>query len=125
ADYRKALELDPTYQSAAEAIRRLTSIPRPSGEPSQVVTIEKPRVGNLRLDWCREWAQNCGKAAADAYCRRQGFVESASFARASRVGEPTHVIGTGQTCNNASCDGFANIACRKSTSASTNWQTHR
>jgi hypothetical protein len=100
-------------------------MPRTSVESSEVVTIDKPRVGDIRLDWCREWAQNCGKAAADEYCRLQGFAESVAFAKASRVGEPTRVIGTGQACNNSSCDSFTSIACRKSTAGSTKSQTQR
>jgi hypothetical protein len=76
--------------------------------------VDNPRVGDLRLDWCREWSRNCGKAAADEFCRRQGFAEAASFARAPRIGERTKVIGSGQICNNPSCDGFASITCRRS-----------
>src|SRR5437870_7774521 len=29
--------------------------------------------GDARLDWCRDWATNCGKPAADAYCHMLNF----------------------------------------------------
>jgi tetratricopeptide (TPR) repeat protein len=112
ADYKKALVLDPSQQTAAEALKRLSAAPKLPAEHSELVTIETPRLGDLRLDWCREWSRQCGKAAADEFCRRQGFAEAAAFARASRVGERTQVIGTGQICHNPSCDGFASITCR-------------
>jgi tetratricopeptide (TPR) repeat protein len=114
ADYKKVLELEPSNGIAAQALKRLSSVEGPSAEASSVVKIEQPRLGNLRLDWCREWAQQCGKAAADEFCRRQGFAEAASFAKAANVGEPTRVIGSGQVCNQPSCAGFAAISCRKS-----------
>ncbi|RPI35902.1 MAG: tetratricopeptide repeat protein, partial [Hyphomicrobiaceae bacterium] len=79
---------------------------------SELVAIDKPRLGDLRLDWCREWSQLCGKPAADEFCRRQGFLDAASFTKAP-VGEHTSVIGTGQICNNPSCDSFATITCRR------------
>jgi hypothetical protein len=83
--------------------------PGPSAEGTEVVAIDKPRLGDFRLDWCLEWSHTCGKAAADEFCRRKGFAESASFVKAPRVGERTRVIGTGQVCNQASCDGFRSI----------------
>jgi len=57
----------------------------------------------------------CGKPAADEFCRRHGFAEAASFAQAPRIGkeDPTTVIGGGQICGEASCNGFARIACRR------------
>jgi tetratricopeptide (TPR) repeat protein len=114
ADYKKVLELEPSNGIAAQALKRLSSVEGPSAEASGVVKIEQPRLGKLRLDWCREWAQQCGKAAADEFCRRQGFAEAASFAKASNVGEPTRVIGGGQVCSQPWCASFAAISCRKS-----------
>ncbi len=114
ADYKEALALDPSHQIAADGLKRLSAATGPSVEHSEIVMIDKPRFDNLRLDWCREWSQKCGKAAADEFCRRQGFVDATSFAKASNVGELTRVIGTGQICNQPSCASFATISCRKS-----------
>jgi hypothetical protein len=78
-------------------------------------TIVAPMFNGNRLDWCRTWSEDCGKPAADAYCRNQGFQEAASFAREPHIGalSPTRLIGTGATCDLAHCDGFRQITCLK------------
>lgn len=93
----------------------IVRLPTTTLESSQVLTIDKPRIGDYRLDWCREWAQNCGKPAADEFCRRRGFVEAKSFKKAPGVGQddPTRVIGAEHACREQSCDGFASITCHK------------
>jgi len=85
----------------------------------QVITCEKqlpdpiffaPKVKGVALDWCLNWAKDCGKPAADQFCRMQGHAEAASFAKQAGVG-PTRVLGTSQMCDDASCDGFKSITC--------------
>ncbi len=75
----------------------------------------KPKVGIFRLDWCRVWGNQCGKPAADQYCQSKGFNQSNNFEEAFDIGAatPTVVIGTGQQCADASCDGFTFITCEK------------
>lgn len=82
-------------------------------------TFSYPRVGGNRLDWCREWAQNCGKPAADAFCRQRGFQRSSNHAIDHDIGlsQPTQIIGTGQVCNQNFCDGFRQITCVRAVSA--------
>ena len=115
-DYRKALSLEPDNPAAKNGLRHLEAAsPVPSPEAPSRVTIENPRYGDYRLDWCRYWAHGCGKPAADEFCRRHGFAESASFAQDRGIGkdEPTTIIGNGQICNQRSCNGFASVTCRK------------
>jgi tetratricopeptide (TPR) repeat protein len=112
-DYQNALSLNPGNRASSEGLKRLEAA---SARQVQLATIANPRIGESRLDWCREWARSCGKAAADEFCRREGFVEAASFAKAPRIQVPTRVIGTGQICNSVSCDGFSSITCRKAES---------
>lgn len=38
-----------------------------------------PFYGGYRLDWCKNWAQNCGKPAADAYCEYKGYEYAISY----------------------------------------------
>lgn len=66
-----------------------------------------------RLDWCREWSTGCGQPAADAFCQTLGFTGAGSFVPANNIGaaSPTMVIGTGQICAEAFCDGFSQIQC--------------
>jgi len=76
-------------------------------------TYHKPRYQDQRLDWCLEWGQNCGKAAADAFCQRRRFTGASQF-RAERVGpaQATRLIGTNQICANQTfCTGFEFITC--------------
>jgi hypothetical protein len=66
-----------------------------------------------RLDVCLQWAANCGKPAADAFCRAKRFSESlASFPDAQPGYTPTRVISSGQVCTGSGCTGFQEIICR-------------
>src|SRR6056297_1672361 len=61
----------------------LTLTAAPSAEASE---FHEPMVDGHRLDWCREWAANCGKPAADAFCRAQGFDRAAFYERDTNIG---------------------------------------
>lgn len=71
---------------------------------------EQPRIDGVRLDWCFNWATDCGKPAADRFCFDQGFGRATRFEVAEDVG-PTRVLATGQPCDDPGCDGFAVIEC--------------
>lgn len=64
----------------------------------------------VRLDWCREWANDCGAPAADAFCKSYGKVKASRFAAQANVGL-TMVISSQQICNAPGCTGFASIEC--------------
>jgi hypothetical protein len=67
----------------------------------------------LRLDWCLNWATDCGKPVADTFCKRKGFSQgAASFEIAADIGS-TRLIGTGAVCDQPFCDGFAHITCKE------------
>ncbi|MBI2718923.1 MAG: hypothetical protein HY245_04700 [Rhizobiales bacterium] len=68
-----------------------------------------PGFDGARLDSCLSSASDCGKPAADAFCRREGFSEALIFQR-----EPaslTRRLGNGQACTGPSCTGFRQIKC--------------
>lgn len=66
-----------------------------------------------RLDVCLRWGTECGKPAADAFCRANGFAEALSFASDPTPGRrSTRLIGTDQICNAAYCVGFQQIVCK-------------
>jgi tetratricopeptide (TPR) repeat protein len=114
-DYRKALSIEPDHPAAKNGLRHLEgAAPVPSPGMPPKISFVNPRYGDYRLDWCRYWAHRCGKPAADEFCRRHGFAESASFAQAPGIGrgDPTAVIGSGEICNQRSCNGFASVTCR-------------
>ena len=70
----------------------------------------KPKVDGVRIDWCLNWAKDCGKPAADAFCQSHGFASAFKFSKAPAVG-PTRVIGTGQLCDDPTCDSFTSLSC--------------
>jgi hypothetical protein len=72
-----------------------------------------PKWDGQRLDVCLQWATNCGKPAADAFCRAKHFTESmASFPDAQPGYTPTKVISSGQVCTGSFCTGFQEIICK-------------
>lgn len=85
-----------------------------------VLTYREPRIDGYRLDWCRVWAGDCGKGAADAFCRLHGHARAVEWEMDPDIGlrSPTKVIATGQICNEGFCDGFKFIKCEAATPAS-------
>ena len=71
--------------------------------------IEWPRVGNYYVDNCLYWGRECGKAAAEAYCRQAGFRGAQSWGLQHRV--PTLVLGDRKVCNEAVCVAFNFVVC--------------
>jgi len=80
---------------------------------SAAKTFRYPTINGYRLDWCRKWAQDCGKGAADAFCRKMGFAKAISFEEDYDIGakSPTYVIDDGKICNQGFCDGFKYVTC--------------
>lgn len=78
------------------------------------VEFNDPRIqvaeGALPLDVCREWATNCGKPAADAFCASKGAGVAAKF-NVAQNSPPTVVIGTRQVCRDPSCDRITWVQC--------------
>lgn len=74
-----------------------------------------PKIGQHRLDWCLTWGKQCGQPAARAWCRQRGYAKATRWRQAADIGlqRPTKVLRGGQICNQAFCDGFAQISCAK------------
>jgi hypothetical protein len=62
------------------------------------------------LDWCRAYGTDCGKPAADAFCRSQGHARADHLQPRQDIGK-TVIITTGAICNDPTCDGFRLIEC--------------
>jgi hypothetical protein len=76
----------------------------------------KPMFQGKPLDWCLEWAKDCGKPAAKRFCEHKGYRDVQSFSKPVRVSEvnasETSIIGTpGQVCSNKKCKTFTYITC--------------
>ena len=61
------------------------------------------------LEACLEVSGSCGKPAADAFCRANGYAESILFQRLPL--QATRRLDSGQTCNLGACMGFRQIKC--------------
>jgi hypothetical protein len=100
--------------------------PRPAaGQPVAAAVVEpanpakapkifdKPMYNGKRLAWCQQFDADCGKPAADAFCRTNGFSAASEFSLDPHIGDvaPTRSIGSGAVCDQVPCDGFKLIAC--------------
>ena len=76
-------------------------------------TFENPTVNSYALDFCRNWAANCGWPAAHAYCKEEGYWKAANF-KWRQDSPPTRVINGGQLCNQPTCDRIISVTCTRS-----------
>ncbi len=77
-------------------------------------TYTRPHSSGYRVDSCLNWGKECGKPAADAFCKIKGFAASKTHTLAMDVASatsPTLVLNSGQTCANGNCDSFEKIQC--------------
>jgi hypothetical protein len=76
----------------------------------------KPKIGSYRVDWCLTYGNNCGKPAADAFCKSKNHGSARSFSFDENIGNtgPTKTVGSDAAiCNQAMCDGFKSIQCNR------------
>jgi len=67
---------------------------------------------DYRLDVCLTWGKDCGKPAADAFCKANGFSESLNaVADAGRGYAPTRIVSNDQIYKE-NCVGWQQIICR-------------
>lgn len=85
------------------------------GWAQQSRTFDEPQLDGRRLDLCLVWGGECGKPAADAWCREQGFDRAREWEPAPDIGAetPTLVLTDRRVCDGPWCDGFASITCER------------
>ena len=69
-----------------------------------------PTVDGTAVDYCLNWASNCGEPAASAFCQSQGFARSVSHTFQLHA-PPTLVIGDRKICNENGCTRMTSITC--------------
>jgi len=79
---------------------------------SDTIKIDNPKIKGIALDWCKTWGVDCGKPAADYFCKYKGYEESILFEEEHDIGY-TRILKTGQICNDKFCDSFKFITCKK------------
>ena len=67
------------------------------------VTFDNPQVGGYGLDFCREWAKDCGWPAAHAFCLSKGHPKATDF-KWAKDNQKTRIISGGQVCDAPFCD---------------------
>ncbi len=71
---------------------------------------DNPRVDGYALDLCREWSNNCGKPAADAFCMLNGHKGALQY-KIAEDSPPTMVISSSSICVHPSCDAISYVVC--------------
>jgi hypothetical protein len=116
--YRRALAFNVKYDTPPTRIISSNQVCQAPGcdridyvvcEAEAVFT--NPIYGQYPLDFCFHWGKNCGKPAADGFCRSKGYNWSVDFAVRPDF-PPTRVIGTGQVCNQPYCDRIVLVTCK-------------
>jgi hypothetical protein len=74
---------------------------------AQVRNFFAPEVEGARIDACLA-SGACGRPAADAFCKQQGYDSAVIFQRESFA--PTRALDSGRTCS-GSCTAFRQVKC--------------
>lgn len=103
AYYAHVPDLQPYVDSCVSGGTSPVPPPVPPTRPSGVTLC-------YQVDWCLHWGSECGKPAADEYCRRTGHAGGAlSFHTAPM--RPTVVMGDNRICDQPICNGFTDVTC--------------
>jgi hypothetical protein len=80
---------------------------------SVITHFSLPIYQNYRVDSCLYLNRQCGKPAADAWCRAKGFGKAIDWPVDHDIGAttPTFLMGDQQHCDHVLCDGFKHITC--------------
>lgn len=80
-------------------------------QPKPRRVFKKPVYKGYRVDCCLRVNKDCGKPAADAWCRSQGYRRSSNCKIDAVKCLPTFLFGTQSLCNQTLCKGFDEVEC--------------
>ncbi len=75
-----------------------------------VRTYFSPELDGYRASACLADGQTCGKPAADAWCKANGWTSALIFQRDSQP-QTTRLIDSGDLCSGPACASFHQIKC--------------
>ncbi len=73
-------------------------------------TFRLPKLDGLYVHYCLSLKEDCGRPAADKFCRLKGFHRTTAYKRFVKAGR-TRILGTNKVCTGTQCDGFQFIRC--------------
>jgi len=82
----------------------------------QTITYTRPKhKSGMALDWCKVFEGQCGKPAADAFCKSKGHLRASAWPQLANPGVKTMTFSQNAVCNPQyhRCDTFAKITCVK------------
>jgi hypothetical protein len=81
---------------------------------ADAASYRSPQYRGYNLDWCYIFENECGKPAADAFCRLNGQANAIRWEKAINPGYRTMTIGQNSVCDPAAhvCDSFVVIECQ-------------
>ena len=79
-----------------------------SASHAEVRNFFSPHVQGMRVDACLSDGV-CGKPAADAFCKAEGYDHAMIFQR--ETFSSTRVLDSGQACTGGSCTAFRQVKC--------------
>ncbi|WP_339137831.1 MAG: hypothetical protein WGN25_06755 [Candidatus Electrothrix sp. GW3-4] len=82
---------------------------------SAAANYPNPIYQGYSLDWCKSFEHECGKPAADAFCKKQGHLSALDFSKKSNMQVETMTIQDHAICNpqHHRCDSFTFINCKE------------
>ncbi|MBU1742819.1 MAG: hypothetical protein KKC37_14860, partial [Proteobacteria bacterium] len=91
-------------------VRALARCGRPRPSAKKGFTFPRHPIDDY-LDWCLGGGSGCGRATANAFCRRQGFARASAFKGPWATPSRTKKLLTNQACTTPTCQGFYFINC--------------
>ncbi len=91
-----------------------------AAQTAQTQTFPAPQLHGYLVDWCAHFGRDCGKPAADLFCRELKFDQASNFSidqNAGARGLSTLVFGDGSLCTGNNCAAFRQITCTKAVAA--------
>ncbi|HON78359.1 MAG TPA: hypothetical protein PK544_07705 [Spirochaetota bacterium] len=72
---------------------------------------DRPMINGIRLDWCRDYATDCGDKAADIFCQSKGHSRSLKWETEDGGGR-TIIISDNEICRGSHCTAFKYVICK-------------